>query len=116
MIIMIVDDSPGVRTMIKNIFDKTSTSFCECTDGSEALEMYDHCHPDWVLMDIKMRDVNGIEATKAIISAHPDAKIMIVTQFNDSRLREKAMQAQAIDFVLKEQLWDIERIIRSHEN
>ena len=52
----------------------------------------------------------------AIIAAHSDAKVIIVTQFNNLRLRDKAQQAGAIDFVLKEQFWDIQRVIESYKN
>jgi CheY-like chemotaxis protein len=115
MKVMIVDDNASMRGMIRAMLDSVADSFCECSDGSEAADLYAHCHPDWVLMDIKMKEVDGFEATGRILSKFPDAKIIMITQFDEPRMEEKARSAGAVEFVLKDRLLDIERIIdRTH--
>ena len=113
---MIVDDSATIRELLRAILAETADSFCECSDGSEVLETYKKCRPDWVLMDFKMKEMDGIEATEEILSSFPDAKIIMVTQFNNPILHERAIRTGAIDFVLKENLIDIERIIHAQKN
>ena len=65
-------------------------------------------------MDIKMKHVDGFAATEAIRSSFPDAKVIMITQYDDQKLEAKARRAGAIEFVLKEHLSEIDRII--HRN
>ncbi|MBI3193576.1 MAG: response regulator transcription factor [Ignavibacteriae bacterium] len=111
MTVMIVDDNASVRSMIRTLLHTTVDSFCECSDGSEALKSYEQYHPDWVLMDIMMKRVDGFQATKEILSEFPNAKIIMITQHNDPKLKQKAQTIGATEFVLKEHLLDIEHII-----
>ena len=111
-ILLIVEDNPKMRQMIKSLFPDTSYQIYECEDGSEALELYKLHKPDWVLMDIVMKEMDGITATRQIINTYPDAKIIIVTDFDDKMLREKAKSAGAYDYVIKEDLYVLERIFK----
>lgn len=111
---MIVDDSPGVRTTIRRILSHGEDAFCECNDGAEAVERYERFHPDWVLMDIRMKEMDGITATGKILGLDPKARIIIITQYADPRAREEAMRAGAVAFVPKEDLSDLHGIITKH--
>ena len=108
---MTVDDNAKMRAMVKRMLAPVADQFHECSDGSEAVVAYEKYRPDWTVMDIVMKEVDGITATKAIKQSFPEAKIIILTQHNDPRLREEAMSAGAFEFVLKENLIDIARII-----
>jgi DNA-binding NarL/FixJ family response regulator len=79
----------------------------ECSDGMEALGEYSVHHPDWVVMDVKMKKMDGLEATKLIHQYYPKAKVMIVSEYNDPKMRSAAHQAGAKAFVSKENLLDI---------
>lgn len=79
---------------------------CECVDGQEAVSAYNLQKPDLVLMDIRMDGVDGIQATRQIKAADPDAKIIIVTDYDDDALRQAAMRAGAAGYALKENLLD----------
>jgi len=85
----------------------------ECSDGSEAMSAYERLRPDWILMDIDMKDVDGITATRQITAAHPGAKVMIVTDYNDADLRRAAREAGASEYVVKENLLNIVDIIKA---
>ncbi len=115
MTIMIVDDSRKMREMIKKILYNQLANIedvVECGDGLEAIEAYEVNKPDWVLMDVEMKPMDGLSATAKIIDAHPDAKIMIVTQYNEPEFREAANNAGACAYVFKENLTDIPNIIK----
>jgi len=102
--VMIVDDNSGMREAIKASLANSLSEFCECSDGSQALSMYAQYLPTWVLMDIRMATMDGIAATRAIKESFPAARIVIVTNYDDKALREEAMQAGAMGFVLKDDL------------
>ena len=109
--LLIVDDSERMRRMIKRLIKSVLAEVYECSDGSRALEAYTAHHPDWVLMDIEMKDVDGIAATRQIRAAFPDARIVIVSNYDSDELREAASTAGACGYVVKENLIDLRRIL-----
>jgi CheY-like chemotaxis protein len=102
--ILIVDDSARVRETIKSILDSPGVQYTECDDGAKALELYREIRPAWVLMDIMMPGLNGIQTAQNIIAEYPDARIAIVTNFDDKEFRAAAKEAGARIYVLKEEL------------
>jgi len=86
----------------------------ECEDGSEALAAYEQHHfsgADWVLMDVSMKVMDGLTATRQILSVFPAARIVITTRFDDAEMREAARQAGACGFVPKDDLMALRRTI-----
>ena len=108
--ILIVEDNVVQRLALKNLLSELGEIY-ECSDGKEAIEAYNRLLPDWVLMDIRMEGMSGITATKKITAAHPDARIIIVTAYDDDGLRAAARRAGALDYVLKMNLENLRRII-----
>ena len=115
MKLLIVDDSEAIRRTIKSVLADMAQEIYECSDGGEALALYSRHRPEWVLMDIKMNQVNGITATGQIKQLFPDAKIVIVTNYDDSHLRQAAYRAGACHYVLKRNLFDICQILIANE-
>ncbi len=113
MKLLIVDDNAEVRRMIVNIFEKYFDELIECSDGSEAINLYGQYQPDWVLMDIKMKNIDGFNAAKKILKNYSDAKIIIISQYKDESFREEAIKAGALEFVEKENLLKIFEIIKT---
>jgi len=109
--LLIVEDNAKMRNLIKELFAPIFKNIYECDDGSKALESYAVNKPEWVFMDLKMKEMDGIGATKEIIRNFPDAKILVVTDFDDDELRKAAARNGAIDYVLKENLEEIFKII-----
>lgn len=102
--LLIVDDKAQVRRMIRRFLGDLATEISETDDGESALNAYAAFLPDWVLMDIEMKHTNGIVATERIRAAYPEANIVIVTNYDDDCLRERATAAGACGYVLKENL------------
>jgi CheY-like chemotaxis protein len=104
LMILIADDNPQIRQTIKDVLNNVSAQFYECSDGSKALELYRRHRPHWVLMDIKMPGMDGITATRMIRKSFPEARIVIVTNYDDLMLRKDAQDAGAMGFVTKDDL------------
>ena len=102
--LLIVDDKAQVRKMIRRFVGDLAAEISETDDGEGALDAYAVLLPDWVLMDIEMKHTNGIVATERIRAAYPQANIVIVTNYDDDSLRERATAAGACGYVLKENL------------
>jgi CheY-like chemotaxis protein len=109
--LLIVEDSEPMRRMIKSLVVDLAETIYECAGGVEALGLYQAHQPDWVLMDIQMEPVDGIIATRQIKAAFPDVKIMMITNYGDPQMREAARLAGASEYVVKENLLDVRRIL-----
>jgi CheY-like chemotaxis protein len=109
--ILIVDDSEPVRRTIRSLLRKVAGEFHECSDGDEAVDAYARFRPDWVVMDVEMERIDGITATRRIMAGFPDAKIAIVTNYDEPALRAAAREAGARAYVLKENLLSLSRIV-----
>lgn len=72
---------------------------------------YEKFCPEWVLMDVEMKEKDGFTATREIIRLHPEAKILILTKHKTERMRLEAERAGACQYVLKENLLSIRGII-----
>ena len=113
--IMIVEDNKQMRETIRKFVSKIQpgNEFIECSNGREAVEAYARHHPSLVLMDIQMKEMDGLRATAAIRRSFPDARIVIVTNFNDPDSREAAREAGVSGYVLKENLAEIRNFMPS---
>jgi len=109
--ILIVDDHAETRRMTRFFLRDLPFDFEECADGADALDCYQKIRPVWVLMDWEMKQMDGLAATRRIIAAHPKARVLMFTQYDDQELREAAHKAGASGFVLKENLMDLRRLI-----
>ncbi len=111
MTLLIVDDNAETRRLIKTIVRKISDAIFECEDGDEVLAAFDKYQPDWILMDLEMKRMDGLEATKQVLANFPRARILMVTQYDDGNLREAARAAGVRDYLLKENLMDLRQLL-----
>ena len=107
MKVMIVDDNAEIRAFIKTVLTDVATEFVECADGREAVAVYEAERPDWAVMDVMMGGLDGVTATRLITSRFPDSRVVVVTQHNNPKLRERAREAGARVFLLKEDLTEL---------
>jgi CheY-like chemotaxis protein len=111
MTVLIVDDSPQFRELIRTVLTGLVDEVHECADGDEAVAAYGARRPDWVLMDFKMARMGGLEATRRIVAADRTARVLIVTEYDDAHWRAAAIAAGACGYVLKDNLLDVRRLL-----
>jgi CheY-like chemotaxis protein len=111
--VLIVDDNPGVRRMLKRMIAEIDATIVECNDGAYALAAYSDHQPNLVLMDIHMPLEDGLATTRQIRTHDPSARIAIVTDYDDDELRAAASQAGACAYFVKQDLSQLAKLIRS---
>ena len=119
MRILIADDHPVFRHgMVAILSAEPDLDVAgEASDGAEAVALAAELRPDLVLMDVSMPIVNGIEATRQILAVNPDARILMVTMFEDDASVFTAMRAGARGYVLKDaEKQEMLRAIRAAAN
>ena len=102
--VLIADDHPVFRFGIHTLLDATHdiSVVGEATSGDEVIVLAAELHPDVILMDVRMPGVNGIDATRHILRALPQVRVLVVTMFEDDSSVFAAMRAGARGYVLKE--------------
>jgi CheY-like chemotaxis protein len=111
MTVLIVEDDRAMRQLIRRMIHDLVENLYECSSGGEAVVAYRTHRPDWVLMDIRMDGVDGLTATLQIITAWPEARVVIVTGYDDGSLRDAAREAGACHYVLKDDLHVLRSIL-----
>jgi CheY-like chemotaxis protein len=118
MRLLIVDDNPQMRQMIREVVADLAEAVTECASGEAAVAEYatqQFGGEDRVLMDLQMPGIGGLEATRCIRAAFPDAQIIIVTQYDDQHWRMATTEAGACGYVLKENLLELRQMLRKEE-
>ena len=108
--VLIVEDNAAMRSLIRSLVEPLSVVH-ECASGEAALECYSRVHPDCVLMDIQLGEMDGISTTRAILAQHPDARVIIVTEHQEPEYRRAAETAGASGFVLKQNLLALPQLL-----
>ena len=103
MKLLLVDDHQMVRLGLKSYFELQDDVEVvgEATNGAEGISMALELRPDVIVMDIVMPEVNGIDATLAILREWPEAKILIVTSYLDNEKIMPVLNAGARGYMLK---------------
>lgn len=104
MNIIIVDDDCLVSGALKTILEVNGDIQVTAVgaDGREAIELYRKYRPDVLLMDIRMKEMNGLDAAGEILREFPDAKILLLTTFSDDEYIIKALRLGAKGYLLKQ--------------
>lgn len=104
MNLVIVDDDCLVTASLQIILEAEPDFHVIGTgeNGNDAVRLYNSLKPDILLMDIRMKDMNGLEASDAILSRHPDARILLLTTFSDDEYIMKALKTGTKGYLLKQ--------------
>lgn len=102
--VLLVDDQELVRSGLRRILRRKDgfEVVGECADGSEVPAAVESLRPDVVVMDLRMRDVGGIEATRRLRAAPDAPPVLVLTTFDDDELLSGALRAGASGFLLKD--------------
>jgi two-component system, NarL family, response regulator DegU len=102
--IVIIDDHQLFREGVKRILamEDNFDIVAEGEDGSRAMELVERFQPDVILMDINMPRLNGVEATRQLIEAYPDIKVLILSIHDDETYVTHVLKTGASGYLLKE--------------
>jgi DNA-binding NarL/FixJ family response regulator len=101
--VLLVDDDDLMRAGLRSVLssDPTIEVVGEAGDGRGAVDRVHELGPDVVLMDVRMPDVDGISATREVLAAQPEVKVVILTTFEEDDYIFGALSAGASGFLLK---------------
>ena len=106
--VLLVDDHELMRQGLRSILEREDDVEVvgEAASGRAAVELARTLAPDVVVMDVAMKDLNGIEATRQIRAACPDLKVIALSSHSDSRYVNAMLDAGACGYVLKANAYD----------
>ena len=101
--ILVVDDKAHVRGWIREFLASQSEwEICgEAENGLQAVEQAAHLHPDIIILDVNMPEMNGLDAARRILKASPPTLILMVSLHNNRQFAVDAKECGAKGFVLK---------------
>ena len=104
--ILLADDHTVVRDGLRALLEKQPdmTVVAEAADGRDSIRLAEEQAPDVVVMDIAMPNLNGIEATRRILAAHPDTGVVILSMHQDESYVLRSLKAGAKGYLLKDSL------------
>jgi DNA-binding NarL/FixJ family response regulator len=102
--VLIVDDHEVVREGLRLSLSRAShiRVIGEAGDGATAVALVGRRKPDVVIMDVRMPEMDGLEATKEILKVEPDAAVLIFTAFSERSLLARGLESGAKGYILKE--------------
>jgi DNA-binding NarL/FixJ family response regulator len=102
---LVVDDQAMVRAGLRMLLSSEPDIevVAEAGQGLEAIAQAGRHHPDVILMDLRMPELDGLEATRRILAADPDARVLVLTTFNLDDYVYESLRAGASGFVLKDE-------------
>jgi len=102
--VLVVDDHALLRTGVANIINQEPDLqvVAEAANGVEAVDMFERHHPDVTLLDLRMPEMEGVEAVRQIRVRDPQAKVIILTTYDTDEDITRALKAGAKAYVLKD--------------
>jgi len=100
---MLVDDHQMLRQGLRRSLEEEGFYVVgEASDGDEAVRLVPAAKPDVILMDVSMPDMDGVEATRRILQADPDKRVVMLTMHADKDLIDAAIKAGAVGYLTKD--------------
>jgi DNA-binding NarL/FixJ family response regulator len=102
--VLIVDDHEVVREGLRLALSRAGgiRVIGEAGDGATAVALAERRRPDVVLMDLRMPDMDGLEATELVLAKAPDTAVLIFTAYGERSLLQRGLEAGASGYILKE--------------
>lgn len=102
--ILLIDDDELITMSLEMIINAEEgfSVIGKGNSGEEAIKLFDQYSPDLLLMDIRMENINGLEAAEQILAKHPDAVILFLTTFSDDEYIVKALKLGVRGYLLKQ--------------
>ena len=118
MNVVIIDDDQLVALSLQTILEACNDIQVSATgsSGADAIRLYEEYNPDVLLMDIRMENINGLEASETIMASHPDARILLLTTFSDDEYIIKSLSIGAKGYILKQNFESITPAVKAVYN
>jgi DNA-binding NarL/FixJ family response regulator len=113
MKVLLVQENSAVRGVIRQLVTSPGTWIQECAASAEAITAYAASRPDFVIMDIAMKKLDGIAVCKQLKTMDSGARIVLVSDYDDAALRESAQHAGACAYVLKDNLLELAGLLKA---
>ncbi len=108
---LIIEENRKMIKIIEEIISISENSFVECTNVNEALSSYSAHLPDFVLLDIQINKMHGLDILKKFHVEFPAAKIIIITDYDTPASRFAVTNEGALAFISKENLFELKNYI-----
>ena len=99
--VLVADDDASIRSLLKQLLADEGYAVLEAATGGEVVERVKETSPDLVIMDVRMPELDGIEALQKVKTSSPNTAVLIMTAFGTSNAAIKAMELGAFDYVTK---------------
>ena len=109
--IVVADDDSSIRSLLKQLLTDEGFGVAEASTGVEVVDTVKAGHPDLVIMDIRMPELDGLEALSRIKASSPQTAVLMMTAFGSSNLAIRAMELGAFDYFTKP--FELEKIIHT---
>lgn len=116
MRVLIVEDNPKMRELLKVVLSDAVETIAECSDGDEAMAAFLSHKPDWVVMDVRMERIGGIAATRLLKNAFPKARIVMLSKHADEEIQTAARLAGACGYFVKDDLIALRSFLLKKKN
>lgn len=101
--LLLADDHRMLReTLKRSMLEEGFDVIGEASDGQEAVDLAEELRPDVILMDVTMPELDGVEATRRIVEAQPDARVVMLTMHADQDVIASAIRAGASGYLVKD--------------
>src|SRR5438445_5360554 len=99
--ILVADDDASIRSLLKQLLTDEGYSITEAATGTEVVAQVGQNSPDLVIMDVRMPELDGIDALQKVKTSSPGTAVLIMTAFGSSNAAIKAMELGAFDYITK---------------
>lgn len=101
--LVIADDHRLLREGLRRALNANGfTVVGEASDGEHAITLAEKHHPDVILMDVTMPNLDGIQATRRLVAEHPGSRVVMLTMHEDADVKARAVAAGAKGFLVKD--------------
>jgi CheY-like chemotaxis protein len=110
--VLVVDDRADFRRLVAEFLKPANGTICECADPDKIIETYEREKPNWVLMDVHLRNADGLKETAKLLSAFPKARVVVASAYSMAEIEEPAAKAGALACVSKDDLSQLAPLLR----